>query len=437
MTTGIIIAAPSSGSGKTIVTLSLLAALRQSGLKVSSAKVGPDFIDPCFHTESTGRPCLNLDQWAMRPQTIFDNITTLSKDSDMVVIEGVMGLFDGPETGKGSTADLAASLDLPVILVVNCSHQAQSIGALVKGFAELRNDINLAGVILNWVSSERHTRLLKQAVAEIGIKVVGAMPRVNDLQLPSRHLGLVQANEHPEIRSFIARAGEIANANIDLHSLIELARPLAAGTGAPGPALPPLGQNIAIARDEAFGFIYPHLVDAWRQAGANIRFFSPLADQGPPSDSDAVFLPGGYPELHAGKLATNTRFLTGLKSSTALIYGECGGYMVLGDAIIDKSGQRHQMAGLLPVTTSFARRKLTLGYRTLHHNSNLPWPKLLKAHEFHFSVVENDTENTKPKWADSLFDATDTNGKPLAEMGLRHGKVMGSYAHVIDRAEAL
>ncbi|HFC05324.1 MAG TPA: cobyrinate a,c-diamide synthase, partial [Rhizobiales bacterium] len=207
----IIIAAPSSGSGKTVVTLSLLAGLRQNGIKVASAKIGPDYIDPCFHSESSGRPCLNLDQWAMRPQTIASNLQILSADADLIVIEGVMGLFDGPETGKGSTADLAAKLGLPVILVVNCSHQAQSIAALVKGFAELRTDINLAGVILNWVSSERHTRLLKDAVESLGIKVIGAVPRVSDLQLPSRHLGLVQAHEHPEIKQFVDRAGEIGS----------------------------------------------------------------------------------------------------------------------------------------------------------------------------------------------------------------------------------
>ncbi|VAV92027.1 Hydrogenobyrinic acid a,c-diamide synthase (glutamine-hydrolyzing) [hydrothermal vent metagenome] len=429
MANGIIIAAPSSGSGKTVVTLSLLAALRQSGVNVASAKVGPDYIDPCFHSESSGRPCLNLDQWAMRPQTIAQNLEALAADSEMVVIEGVMGLFDGPEMGKGSTADLAAKLNLPVILVVNCSHQAQSVAALVKGFAELRDDINLAGVILNWVSSERHTRLLKRAVESIGIKVIGAVPRVADLQLPSRHLGLVQANEHPEIKQFVERAGQIGTANIDLHKLISLAKPLSGNnTGTTIAPLAPLGQRIAIARDEGFGFFYPHLELSWQAAGAEIIPFSPLANEAPDKDADAIFLPGGYPELHGAKLAANSTFLNGLRTSPALIYGECGGYMVLGDAIIDKDGNRHAMAGLLPVTTSFATRKLTLGYRTLSHNSALPWPKNIKAHEFHYSTV---TDNQK---ADALFSAEDTTGKPLGPMGLQRGKVMGSYAHIIDQA---
>ncbi len=430
MTNGIIIAAPSSGSGKTVVTLSLLAALRQSGVKVASAKVGPDYIDPCFHTESSGRPCLNLDQWAMRPQTIAQNLAQLAQSSQLVIIEGVMGLFDGPELGKGSTADLAAKLDLPVILVVNCSHQAQSIAALVKGFAELRSDINLAGVILNWVSSDRHIRLLKQAVETIGIKVIGAIPRVSDLQLPSRHLGLVQANEHPEIKAFVARAGEIGTASVDLQSLIALAKPLPDITTDTATPLPPLGQRIAIARDEAFGFFYPHLETAWKSAGAEIIPFSPLADEAPDKTADAIFLPGGYPELHGGKLAANTNFLNSLKTSNALIYGECGGYMVLGDGIIDKDGNHHAMTGLLPVTTSFANRKLTLGYRSLTHTGALPWPKKLKAHEFHFSTIQDQ------KQADPLFEAKDTTGKPIGHMGLRRGKIMGSYAHVIDEASA-
>ncbi len=411
-----------------MVTLSLLSALAQSGIAVSSAKVGPDYIDPCFHTESSGRSCFNIDQWAMRDQTIANNLSTLQTNSDLVIIEGVMGLFDGPETGSGSTADLAAKLGLPVILTVNCSHQAQSIAALVSGFANFRKDVHIAGVILNWVSSERHTRLLTKAVEDIGLKVIGAVPRVNDLQLPSRHLGLVQAHEHPEIQTFIERAGKIGAASIDLESLQNLAQPLPSPSNTPLTSLPPLGQHIAIARDEAFGFIYPHLIENWRASGAEISFFSPLANQAPNTSANAIFLPGGYPELHGDTLANNTTFLDALRISKALIYGECGGYMMLGDGIIDKDGNRHQMAGLLPVTTSFAKRKLTLGYRTLTHNSALPWPKTLKAHEFHFSTVENQNA------ADPLFEATDTNGTPIPAMGLKRGNVMGSYAHIIDEA---
>lgn len=404
--------------------MALLAALRASGINVSSAKVGPDYIDPRFHSKATGRPCYNLDQWAMRDDTIMAN---LDSDSDLVIIEGVMGLFDGPETGKGSTADLAEKLDIPVILIVDCSHQAQSIAALVHGFRTFRPDLNLAGVILNHTSSQRHTRLMTQALASNGVKILGAIPKLHDLKLPSRHLGLVQASEHPEIDEFIHKAGMIAAENIDLAAFQSLAMKLPVSLDpASTSSLPPLGQNIAIASDEAFGFIYPHLLTSWQSAGAQIQLFSPLANHSPPSDADAIFLPGGYPELHAAKLAANNQFLDGLRNSKALIYGECGGYMVLGQAIIDKQGQTHQMAGLLPVTTSFAKPKLTLGYRSLSHSSPLPYPARLCAHEFHFSTI--DTHGS----ADPLFSASDTIGTAIGDMGMRRGRIMGSYAHIID-----
>ena len=426
MARAVIIAAPSSASGKTTVTLSLLAALARTGLKVASAKIGPDYIDPRYHALASGRACYNLDEWAMRPQTISTLLADLAKDSVLVVIEGVMGLFDGPEAGKGSTADLAQSLNLPVILVVNCSHQAQSVAALVHGFATFRKGVDIAGIILNQVSSPRHARLLTDAAEKSGIKVVGVMARSTGLQLPSRHLGLVQASEHPQIAAFIDEAGRNAADTCDLDAITALARPLD-----PGPdrttGLSPLGQHTAIASDEAFGFVYPHLLNSWRRAGATLSFFSPLAGEIPAPEADAIFLPGGYPELHAGKIAASTGLFKALQNTSALIYGECGGYMVLGEALTDKNGAVHKMAGLLPVTTSFARRKLTLGYRTLSHNSPLPWPERLKGHEFHFSTITN--SKARP-----LFEATDTTGAPLAPLGLQSGNVMGSWAHVIDEA---
>lgn len=428
MAKGIIIAAPSSGSGKTVVTLAILSALRQSGMAVAAGKVGPDYIDPAFHSRSTERPCLNLDMWAMRPQTLNDNCKKLATNSDLVVIEGVMGLFDGPETGTGSTADLAANLGLPVVLVVDCSHQAQSIAALVVGFARFRSDINVAGVILNRVSSDRHIRLLSCALEAANVPVIGTISRLEGLELPSRHLGLVQAGEHGELNDFITNAGKIAARNIDLEKLTSLAATLPTDTPAKNAGLPPLGQHVAIARDAAFGFTYPHHVENWRKAGATISFFSPLNNEAPPADADAIFLPGGYPELHAAKLAANTTFMDALRNTDSLVYGECGGYMVLGEGLIDKNGERHKMAGLLPVTTSFAQRKLALGYRKLSHTAPLPWPQNLAGHEFHFSILTESAKGT------ALFTGTDTNGDKLEPMGLQVGKVMGSYIHIIDEA---
>ena len=429
MAKAIVIAAPSSGSGKTVVTLALLRALARAGVPVASAKVGPDYIDPRFHASATGRACYNLDQWAMRAETISAHIAALSSGADLIVIEGVMGLYDGPETGKGSTADLAISLGLPVILVVDCSHQAQSIAALVSGFAGFDKALNLAGVILNRVSSARHIDLLTGALTQIGIKVVGAVPRVDNLALPSRHLGLVQADEHPELDGFLDEAAGIVEGAVDLDALKQLAADVPASQKTAA-HMPPLGQRIAVANDEAFGFAYPHLLAAWRDDGAEVIPFSPLANAGPAEDADAVFLPGGYPELHGPQLSTNADFLSGLRNAArrqALIYGECGGYMVLGDYIIDKSGERHAMAGLLPLGTSFAERKLQLGYRRLSPKTSAPFKSDMRGHEFHFSTIDWHGE------AEPLFEAADTSGRPLGPIGMRIGSVMGSYAHIIDQ----
>ena len=316
-----------------------------------------------------------------------------------------------------------------MLLVVDCSHQAQSIAALVSGFARFDDRLNLAGVILNRVSSPRHTELLSSALSAIGMPVVGAIPRVDDLVLPSRHLGLVQADEHPELDGFLDQAAGIVRHAVDLDIVRDLARPCP-GVLADDTTLDPIGQTIAVANDDAFGFAYPHFMAAWRNAGAEIKPFSPLANEGPSDDADAVFLPGGYPELHGPELSTNADFLSGLRNAArrdALIYGECGGFMVLGDYLIDKQGERHAMAGLLPLGTSFARRKLQLGYRRLDPLANAPFAGAMRGHEFHFSTIDWQGD------AEPLFRASDTADRPIGEIGMRIGTVMGSYAHIIDR----
>jgi cobyrinic acid a,c-diamide synthase len=419
----IVIAAPASGSGKTLVTLALLRAFRNAGLRVASAKVGPDYIDPRFHEAATGRPCYNLDPWAMPPPQLKGLLAALSQDADLVIVEGVMGLFDGPAGGGGSTADLALTLGLPVVLTVDCRHQAQSAAALVHGFGSYRPEIDLAGVLLNRVASPRHEALLRQT---LGGQVVGVMMNDPGLNWPSRHLGLVQAIENPELEGFIAQAAAKLGDPTLLARILELAVPL---TPAPAsPVLPPLGQHIAIARDTAFSFLYPHLLDGWRQAGAELSFFSPLADEAPDPAADAVFLPGGYPELHAGRIAAAGRFLNGLSAHQGLVYGECGGFMVLGDSLTDAQGEQHRMAGLLPVSTSFAKRQLHLGYRRLTPLGGAPWQGELRGHEFHYSTISAGGEG------EPLFAARDAAGADLPPMGLRRGRVMGSYAHVICEA---
>ena len=423
---GIVIAAPHSGSGKTLFTLGLIGALKNRGVKVASAKAGPDYIDPGFHAAASGRPCINLDYWAMGEAAMQRRAIGQAQSADLLVVEGVMGLFDGPQGAKGSTADVATALGLPLLLVVDASKQGQSIAALVQGFCSFQPDLKLAGVILNRVASDRHESMLREALASTGAPILGALRHIDSLALPSRHLGLVQAQENQQLEAFIESAAARVTRETFLDKILESAADLTNQTQEPGPLLPPLGQSIAIARDEAFSFAYPHLLQDWRDQGANLHFFSPLANEFPPQ-ADATYLPGGYPELHAGKLAANARFMQGLRSFKGLIYGECGGYMVLGDGLIDAKGQRHAMAGLLPLTTSFAKRKLHLGYRQLRP-LNAPWQQPLRGHEFHYSTIESQSGG------EPLFNAQGAAGNDLGPIGQRIGNVMGSYAHIISVA---
>lgn len=423
---GLIIAAPSSGSGKTTVTLGLLRALRNQGHSPRGAKSGPDYIDPKFHEAACGQPCHNLDAWAMSP----DRIAQLASGDGLLIVEGAMGLFDGaPPGGRGSVADLARQLRLPVVLVVDASCMAQSVAPLVAGFAAHDPDVKIAGIILNKTGSPRHADMLRTALLPLGIPVLGALPRDSALSLPSRHLGLVQASEHPELEHFLDHAATHVAHHVDLAALLELAKNPSLLRASPPP--PPFAQykRIAVARDQAFRFLYPHLLDGWQNAGVAVQFFSPLAND-PVPDADLVYLPGGYPELHAQTLSDAKTFIDSLKNAAqhADIYGECGGYMVLGEQLIDADGKAHSMAGLLCLKTSFAPkdRKLHLGYRQLR-TVNGPFRGDFTAHEFHYAKTLH-AEGTP------LFAATNAEGDTLPEMGLVEGRVAGSFAHIIDHA---
>lgn len=429
----LIIAAPRSGAGKTTVTLALLAALKRRGLVVQSAKAGPDYIDPAFHAAATGRASVNLDSWAMSPDLIFALAGEAASEADLFVIEGVMGLFDGlagPPGRRGATADLAAHLSLPVLLVLDVSGQSQSAAAVVRGFATHDAAVRIAGVILNKVGSERHRVLVADALQAIGMPVVGAIPREAAIALPERHLGLIQAGEHQDLAARLADLADVAERCLDLDAIIAMAS--AAGVDRQGhaAALPPPGQRIALARDAAFTFVYPHVVAGWHQAGAEVVPFSPLADEPPPDSCDACWLPGGYPELHADALAAAHRFRAGLArfAATRPVHGECGGYMVLGDYIEDADGQRHAMAGLLGHATSFFKRKLHLGYRSARLTGDGPLGPagtVVRGHEFHYASLIA-AGNDAP-----FVDLCDGNGFALGPGGGRRGHVSGTFFHAI------
>lgn len=427
---GFLVAAPQSGSGKTTVTLALLRALADRGVAVAPAKAGPDYIDPAFHAAASRETCINLDPWAMRPELLRHLAHGHAGDSRLLVVEGMMGLYDGAADGRGSAADLAALLGLPIVFLVDCASMAHSIAALVSGFMSFRQDIDFAGVILNRTGSARHESMLRDALAGIGAPVLGALRRDEALGLRSRHLGLVQAGEHGDLGRFLAGAAGAVSDGVDLDRLADLDISFRPGN-ASAPVLPPPGQRVAVARDTAFAFAYPHILDGWRSAGATVSFFSPLADEAPAADSDAVVLPGGYPELHAGRLAAAENFLTGLRAAADAgtpVYGECGGYMVLGEGLVDADGTRHAMAGLLPLVTSYEERRRHLGYRRLKPLQASPWDLPLTAHEFHYSTLLHEGEGER------LFAVTDALGADLGSAGLRRGSVSGSYMHVIDRA---
>ncbi|MEM9248587.1 MAG: cobyrinate a,c-diamide synthase [Pseudomonadota bacterium] len=427
---GLLVSAPASGTGKTTVMLGLLRALSEAGLQVQPFKSGPDYIDPAFHRAATGRASFNLDTWAMG-DGLFDAIATEAHGADICVAEGSMGLYDGVATrgrrGFGSSAETAEALGWPVVLVIDVGGQAQSAAATALGFARYAPELPFAGVILNRVASPRHERLTRLGMERAGLTVLGALPRRGDLALPERHLGLVQAVEHPDLETAIAGYATFLRDHVDLAAIQAAAR----GTG-PGAAggLPkaPAGR-IALAQDAAFSFAYPHLLEGWRRSGAQILPFSPLADEGPDPEADLVWLPGGYPELHAGTLAAATHFLAGLRrhAETKPVHGECGGYMALGAALIDKSGARHEMAGLLGLVTSYEKRKFHLGYRRAVLQEPMPGHAAgaaLRGHEFHYSTILDQPDHP-------LAEVFDADGTPVPETGSRRGHVTGTFFHLI------
>ena len=435
-TPAVLIGAARSGSGKTTLTLGLMRALTRRGLRVAAIKCGPDYIDPAFHTAATGRPALNLDSWAMDADLITELATSAATDADIIVAEGAMGLFDGAPAGaagSGASADIAALLGWPVLLAHDVSGQAQTAAAVLRGLATHDPRLKVLGAVLNKIGSPRHHRLCSEASEAAGLRLFGALPRDDAQTLPERHLGLVQAGEIPALEDRLDRLADFIERHVDVDVLLAQLRATTTEVRQEryraSSRLKPPAQRIAVARDDAFSFFYPHIARSWRGAGAEIVYFSPLADAAPPDDCDLCWLPGGYPELHAGRLAQSRGFLTGLRrfAQTRPVHGECGGYMMLGERLIDREGVSHEMAGLLKLETSFATRRLHLGYRRIklaeEHPLGLAGEER-RGHEFHYATITREDGAPFAHCHDAYSEAE----RPA---GLRQGLVSGSFFHLI------
>ncbi|WP_433479682.1 cobyrinate a,c-diamide synthase [Spirillospora sp. CA-142024] len=416
----LVVAAPSSGSGKTTVATGLIAALRARGLRVSPHKVGPDYIDPGYHALAAGRPGRNLDPWLTGEDRVAPLFLHGAAGCDVAVVEGVMGLFDGRgDTGFASTAHVAALLAAPVVLVVDAARQSRSVAALVHGFATFEPGVRIGGVILNRVGSDRHEELCRSALEATGVPVLGAVRRDDAVVTPSRHLGLIPAAEREaEAVRAVERLGELVGRSCDLDALLRLA-----GTAPPlpGPAWDPSEHVtpvdgrpvVAVAGGAAFTFSYAEHVELLRAAGADVAVFDPLRDERLPAGTGALVIGGGFPEVHAAGLAANAPLLAEVAAFPGPIAAECAGLLYLCERL---DGQR--MCGRVPGSARMTSR-LTLGYREAVAVAESPLTRpgeRFRGHEFHRTALTTD--------ADPLFRWKDGSD------GFGDERITASYLHL-------
>lgn len=437
MVKSLIIAGTQSGVGKTTVVVGMIAALRARGLTVQPFKVGPDYIDRGHHTLAAERPCRNLDTWMMPPERTKDLFEQASRRADIALIEGVMGLFDGLgyDDDTGSTAQVAKLLQAPVLLVLDASRIARSAAAVARGFQQFDADVNLAGFIVNFVAGENHGRGIAAAIAKAtGLPVFGWLPREESLHVPERHLGLLPTAEPGRWSEFVQAAGKAVATSIDLDKVVDLAGDYSLPTATysePTSASRNDQVVIAVARDEAFHFCYEENLALLEEAGATLKFFSPMTDERLPEGTAGVVLSGGFPELHAAALSANAgmhRALQHAHREGLPIYAECGGLMYLTGSIADFDGRSFRMVGLLPGHSVMTRR-LTLGYR-LARASSSSWlfreNETVRGHEFHYSTWMDRPKETPAAY--SLARPTEL-GKPCGE-GACLGSLWASYVHL-------
>jgi cobyrinic acid a,c-diamide synthase len=437
----VVIAGVATGVGKTSITLGLLEALRRRGLSVQAFKVGPDFIDPGFHARASGRPSYNLDGWMCGRERVLECVAGHARGADVVVVEGVMGCFDGfePTSDEGSTAQVAKWLDAPVVLVLDAWAQARSAAAVARGFETFDPALRVAGVIVNRAGSEGHGRLVLDAIrSACRAEPLGAILHEEALALPERHLGLVTALEGALSEERLRRLGDAVERSVDLDRLLALATPsvLPAGGGLETECLsaqhgraPTRRARIGVAHDAAFQFYYTENLDLLREAGADLVAFSPLdAPALPPVDG--LYLGGGYPELHARRLAENVamrRAVRHFADSGRPIYAECGGLMYLAESLEDGGGAAHEMVGVLPVRVRMSPRRMALGYTEVAFTGETPLGPsgaIARGHEFHYSSVD-----PVPEGVARAYRITQRGAERRAE-GYLVGRTLMSYVHL-------
>ena len=415
----LLIGAIGSGSGKTTLTMGLLRAVQRQGLQVQPFKCGPDYIDTRFHTVATGHESVNLDTWLASRGHVQDLYARYGADFDACIVEGVMGLFDGYDRMKGSSAEIAQLLDIPVLLVVNARSTAYTMAALLHGMKSFRPDLRIAGVVFNQVGSERHATMLREACDDAGLRCFGCLPRAEGLEIPSRHLGLTLAAE-AQMNQWIDRAADLVIAHIDLKGLLEACTEsfrMPESAAAP----PPGTLRVTVARDAAFNFIYRENLARLAQLGP-VTFFSPLAGDALP-ETDLLYLPGGYPELFAGVLASHPQLMAqirGFAESGGRILAECGGMIFLTEKFVGVENGPFPMCGVLPCAATMEGARLHLGYRRVVDRSGRTWP----GHEFHYSRLEN------PAMLPSVAQQFNARGEAVATPLYRYKNVIAGYTHL-------
>lgn len=429
----LVIAGTGSGVGKTTCTIGIMAALQQKGYTVQGFKCGPDYIDPSYHTAVTGRVSRNLDSWMFEHRTVCEIVARASKGADISIIEGVMGFYDGksPLENTGSTAEISMITESPVLLIVNCASMARSAAAIVKGFQTLATGPNIVGVIANQVGSVGHYNIVKAAIEqECAVPVLGYMKREQDIDIPSRHLGLIPAIERGELNPFFDRLATLISETIDVDQLYELAETTEIMDKSSGlfEQREDQGVCIAVAKDAAFNFYYQENLELLEAYGAKLTYFSPLQGEEIPSEADGLYIGGGFPEEFAAELARQERSKASIR--TAITNGlptlaECGGFMYLTESITNTAGARYPMVGLIPGKMTMQKKRAVLGYREIvgtEGNFLIDFDQQAKGHEFHYSTYERDED---------LPYAYETKGRfGKKQEGYLTGNLVAGYTHI-------